>query len=88
MGQLWRTDGSQEVVLPANGKSFMLEELQRFVGGYIELVPGCRRDKPAYCNEEGRLRGLPFNELASHVFRQELVGDVIVCDSRQEAGGE
>jgi len=35
-------------------------------------------------NEEGRLRDLPFNEIASAVFGQDfIVGDVLLCHKSQ-----
>ena len=37
-----------------------LEALQQAVGGYIETVTFCV-DAAIVCNEEGRLRGLPYN---------------------------
>jgi hypothetical protein len=64
-----------EQVKPTDGKKFTLKELQKFVGGFIEHVPGSR--PIAYCNEEGRLTGLPPNAIASVHFNQVLLGDVI-----------
>lgn len=37
-----------------------LEAFQTVVGGYIETVT-CSKDFVIICNEEGRLKGLPFN---------------------------
>ena len=37
-----------------------LEALQQAVGGYIETVT-LSADAAVVCNEEGRLRGLPYN---------------------------
>ena len=78
---LYKTDGSVMKVSPI-GNKFTLAELQGFVGGYIELVP-CRGT--VYCNEEGRLRGLPINEKATTQAALRgfssviLVGDVLFC---------
>ena len=74
-GLLYRTNETVEEVFPKNGKKFTLEELQGFVGGYIEMIPYTR--PVAYCNEEGRLKKLPFNTVASIQFDQILCGDVI-----------
>lgn len=79
-GRLFRAnEGDVIEVYPANGKKFELTELQKFVGGYIELVPGtAKRGKPqTFCNEEGRLKGLPVNPRASFEFGTTLVGDVL-----------
>ena len=76
VGFLYRIGAlTTEEVKPADGKKFKLEELQKLVGGYIEAVPYA--NPVAYCNEEGRLNNLLFNELASGAFKQFLVGDVI-----------
>lgn len=76
IGFLYRVGADMaEEVKPADGKKFTLAELQKLVGGYIEHVPHSR--PIAYCNEEGRLTGLPPNALASQRFEQVLVGDVI-----------
>ena len=57
VGLLYRVGASEpEIVTPTNGRSFKLPELQKFVGGYIEHVP--LSTPMAYCNEEGRLKGL------------------------------
>lgn len=76
---LYRAGGLVENVFPHDGRKFSLEELQKFVGGHIEKVPGtARRGKPiAFCNEDGLREGLPFNYSASMKFGIELVGDVI-----------
>ena len=78
-GVLYRTDGRVETVYPHDGRKFTLEELQSFVGGYIEKVPGTqRRGNPiAYCNEDGLFEHLPPNFNASEKFHIDLVGDVI-----------
>lgn len=65
--------------------------LQRIVGGYIEAVPlwedymgdAC----VVYCNEEGKLHGLPINGRATALWWQKLgqpvddvlVGNVVLC---------
>ena len=76
VGFLYRVGADMaEEVKRADGKKFSLKELQKFVDGYIELVPCV--NAVAYCNEEGRLNGLQPNALASIKFKQVLVGDVI-----------
>lgn len=55
-----------------------LEELQREVDGYIEvltLVPGVAA---MVVNEEGILYGLPINPAASAVANQNIVGPALV----------
>lgn len=38
-----------------------LENLQKIVGGYIEIVPNRYTDAIMYCNEEGKLEDLESN---------------------------
>ena len=80
MAMILKADLTTEKVSPKNGKKFNLKELQEFVGGFIELVPGTTT---AYCNEEGRLKGLPFNSQASDLFGMVLVGNVVVCNKKE-----
>lgn len=71
------------------------EELRRLVGGYIEPAPfehifdgelpkqsNETRHIELYCNEEGRLMGLPLNQFAQEFGLRGasgLCGDVVVC---------
>lgn len=52
-----------------------LENLQTYVGGYIETVT-LASDLVIICNEEGRLIGLPYN---CNICGVSLVGDIIIC---------
>lgn len=84
MATLLKTDGTQQELTPANGKKFKLEEIQKAVGGYIEIVamrPGNGR-KRLYVNEEGKLHGLPLNLAATALMSEHHTpGDVIVGDA-------
>lgn len=77
MASLLKTDGTETLVTPANGKKFTLEEMQKYVGGYIEIVRGPNSSK-LIVNEEGLLQGLPLNRLASLAANRYIVGDVLV----------
>lgn len=82
MAQLIKTDGTVQEVTPANGKGFTLEELQGFVGGYIEPVrlgPG----KTMLVNEEGLGMELAYNSVASELAGQPLVGNAVVVDGKE-----
>lgn len=68
-------------VKPKNGKRFSLEELQSFVGGNIEII-ACPHGQIMIVNEEGRLKELPVNRVASKVAQREVVGDVLLTDVR------
>ena len=88
MAVLIKADGQQQKVEPKNSKRFELEELQGYVNGYIEAI-FLDDDTAMVVNEEGKLLGLPYNQLASIKFLQEkgyhepIVGDVLVCKRSQ-----
>ena len=64
---LIKANGEEQEVSPANGKDFSLEELQKFVGGSIEM--GSTHDgRTLVFNEEGKLLGLPLNEKATKFY--------------------
>lgn len=66
------------------------EDIQKFVGGNIEMVGSFveYEGKPCvvFCNEEGKLEDLPFNMAATSAWMtcrfdisDVLVGDVAIC---------
>lgn len=72
--------GEIKVVIKKPGEPFVsaqisntLESLQVAVGGYIEAVT-LSRDVVIICNEEGRIKGLPFN---CKVAGADFVGTII-----------
>ena len=81
-----RANGDQEFPTPANGRTWTLKELKKIVGGSIELhpVPPGRglKDALMVMNEDGKLRGLPPNDVASLLMGMLVVGDVLVCPNR------
>lgn len=96
MAKLLRPTGGGSVVVedvtPANGRTFVLAELQGFVGGYIEaLRPDA--DHWMFINEDGKRLALPYNDLATQMLRglirgdDYIVGTAVLCDSR-EAGAD
>ena len=72
----------QPAAPPKKGKraKFTLDELQGFVGGYIErLIVAPNLDM--ICNEEGKLHGLPVNQVATALAKtQWIVGDVVLVE--------
>lgn len=86
MAILIKADNLQwHLVCAKEGNVFSLEELQGYVGGYIELAPHSRGEDPSVegmiivVDEEGRLKNKPSNVLASMFCNQNLVGDVLLC---------
>ncbi len=60
-----------------------LEQLQRAVGGLIELVQVTFEgaDRIAFINEEGKLKGLRYNQRATDIWHgdfDELVGPLVI----------
>ena len=67
---------------------FSLKQLQKAVGGYIEVVPKHPESELpdgwlALANEEGLLRDLKVNERASFALKQQLVGPVLIMREDQ-----
>lgn len=63
--------------------SASLENLQKIVGGYIEMVslPSVAPGLVIICNEEGKIKELPFN---MRIPGDVLVGDIIVIGTKGE----
>lgn len=82
---LYTTDGERRKVTPSNGTDFSLEELQGFVGGYIEIIR-LGASKLMVINEEGKLHNLPLNIKATGIIQQYgrndvIVGNTLVCST-------
>ncbi len=89
MAILYKTDGTTESIKP-KGKYFSLEELQDFVGGYIELVHTCD-GKNMYVNEEGKMYDLPPNLKATdiaNIGNDYICGNAIVVEESEEDYGD
>lgn len=71
------TDGSRCEIAPANGTDYSLAECRAIVNGYIELVYICE-GWILVVNEEGLLRDLPRNNLASIIAGQQIVGNAML----------
>ena len=73
------TAGDNKEATIVSSSKLTLEQLQKHVDGYIEVV--CLPDdKLMVVNEEGTLNGLPRNIAASTIAKRPIVGDVLVCD--------
>lgn len=88
MAKVITTTGAISEVQPKNGKFFELEELQKVVGGYIEIINLCN-DQIMVVNEEGKLEDLPYNFIATQMYQRNtraldyIAGDALVCLSNQ-----
>lgn len=84
-GQLTVIKANGEIVRTELTSPPGLEMLKKAVGGWIECIPYFEKfeGKPcvAFCNEEGKLNDLPFNEVASALwFEAGITNDVLVGD--------
>lgn len=80
MATLYKQDGTVEIV-----HNLTLENMQRLVGGYIQIVPSASGKSLFVCDEEGKLKGKDVNVRATYIgkifgaIRKDdlFVGDVI-----------
>jgi hypothetical protein len=79
--RIFRTNGDVDII-NLHGQPVTLTQLQEAVGGYIEPIPGA--NGRAYFNEEGRLKGLPKNPVASMIFGLPIVGDVVKLEEGEQ----
>lgn len=63
---------------------FSLEELQKAVGGYVEMYPLGHHS--LYLNEEGKLMGLEPNPIATRLMRQQYPGSIFYVTGEQVVG--
>lgn len=61
-----------------------LENLQRTVGGHIEVYNTGIRDVTIICDEEGKLKHYVNNFHAGIMFPELFVGTVIVCGTNSD----
>ena len=89
MAQVIKTTGFIKEIEPENGTDFSLEEMRKIVGGNIEIVSTRDGKKRIVVNEDGKMKRLPFNSLATSLYTDMrmphdlIVGDVLVCDVNQ-----
>ena len=59
-------DGNVTDIEPKDGKIFQYRELSDYIGGYLEIIrPPGRRGALLIVDEEGKLKGLPLNRVAT-----------------------
>lgn len=87
MAKIIRSNGNIEHTKPQSGDCFELKELQSIVNGHIEIVNLYDSDLILVINEEGKIKGLEYNEFATELARiydaiypsDVIVGDVLLC---------
>lgn len=88
MAKVITAAGDIREVQPKNGKFFELEELQKVVEGYIEIID-LGNDQLMVVNEEGKLEDLPYNFFATQMYQRStsaldyIAGNALVCSNNQ-----
>lgn len=72
-----KADGESELIFGKDRGWISLEQLQEAVGGYVEQRSV--GNNFMFMNEEGRLKGLPYNDDASKLAGIDIVGDAVFC---------
>ena len=84
---LFKADGDSEDIRPEDEVGgFELSRIQEIVGGYVELISvdpcgvcGSNSKMVMLVNEEGKLKELPKNYMASAVANMDIVGNSVYC---------
>jgi Domain of unknown function (DUF3846) len=66
---------------PADGKRYTLEEIQKMVGGFFQIV-SLEEKYIILADEDGLSKKLPRNEFASYLYSRHLVGNVAVINRK------
>lgn len=86
IGVVVKADGTVEVRPPEKGRQYKLEEMQKIVGGIIQVVP--LPVGVVVCDEEGLYKDYKINELATRacdghvIMKGGMMGDVLFCRAR------
>lgn len=89
MATLIKTDGSKLEIQPQNGLDFQLDELQKFVDGYIEII-NLHNGDILVINDNGK-DVLDSNETATEIAHKHnailgwdyICGDVVMCKDEE-----
>ena len=86
MATLIKTNGVETNLTPQNKTDFQLTELQKIVGGLIEIVK-TKDGRTMVINEEGKINDLPINQKASELYQYNefdfIAGDVLICNEKE-----
>ncbi len=91
MATLIKADGTKKEIQPQNGTDFSLEELQKYVDGYIQVIAlRNQEDEILVINEDGKER-YPTNKAATElalkhraIFPWDWIdGDVVLCKNSE-----
>lgn len=87
MATIIKSSGEKITTEPNDGKTFSLNEMQKIVGGYIEIIY-TNDNKLMVIDENGKSAQKELNEEATSLvtlfdFDFGVVGDVLICESNQ-----
>ena len=86
MATLIKTNGVETNLTPQNKTNFQLTELQKIVGGLIQIVK-TKDGRTMVINEEGKINDLPINQKASELYQYNefdfIAGDVLICNEKE-----
>ena len=81
------TDKESEIINPKNNKDFKYKELTDLIKGNLEIVNLTGIGKILILDEEGKIKNLPINEVATTLYKTNylntediIVGNVIICN--------
>lgn len=87
MATIVHPDGTKEVVTPKDRiNGFTLSELRSAIGGgYIEIVhpKHAPHGTIMVVDEEGLLKGLPYNPYGSYLYGGFIVGIIVIANNRE-----
>ena len=89
MATLIKTDGSKLEIQPQNGLDFQLDELQKFVDGYIDII-NLHNGDILVINDDGK-DFYPVNHRATEIAHTNnaifpfdyIAGDVVLCEDKE-----
>ena len=89
MATLIKTNGENLEISPLNGTDFQLEELQDYVGGYIEIV-NFRNGQIMVVNEDGKGSEDPNDQATELALEHQAIlgwdfiaGSVVLCNEEE-----
>jgi hypothetical protein len=97
MALVIQVDGTTTAIKgEGEGGALTLEQLKAAIGGWLEMLrcdpDACQGFDHVYFDEEGKLKGLPINRVASEMLGRldfdPLVGPVVFCRTGGEDGGD
>lgn len=75
-------DGSEHRNIESKDSRFNLDELQNLVGGYIQMIK-----TNYFVDEEGLLKGLPYNTIGSRLVGTSIVGPLVIIKNNKFSEG-